>query len=276
MSLTVSPDLIEQAQRGEIDDAAFTRCIATSLPYAWQVITGLISELHASGADLADNQVPPHDEAARGQLLRVMASDAMRGAIERHFGVRLAFQNCHRAAVFRPAAKAAHHELITAAPRSSTSARNWPTADPLPQPSPDTGQAPAMIAGKDTYRGSHAPARMARQSSRQEPRDKSRSAGQLHGIPTTAEPILRVTPPSPPSPAEPARPRPRKPASSERGLAVGPGRGRPVRSALRKVTVAWKRAARSRPWYSSGAASGRAPLRAPWTGMRGSVRVGGC
>ena len=58
MSLTVSPDLIEQAQRGEIDDAAFTRCIATSLPYAWQVITGLISELHASGADLADNQVP--------------------------------------------------------------------------------------------------------------------------------------------------------------------------------------------------------------------------
>jgi hypothetical protein len=31
-----------------------------------------------------------------------MASDAMRAAIERHYGVRLAFQNCHRAAVFRP------------------------------------------------------------------------------------------------------------------------------------------------------------------------------
>ena len=70
MSLTVSPDLIEQARRGEIDDAAFTRCIATSLPYAWQLITGLIGELDASGADLADNQVPPPDEAARGQLLR--------------------------------------------------------------------------------------------------------------------------------------------------------------------------------------------------------------
>jgi hypothetical protein len=40
MSLTVSPGLIEQAQRGEIDDAAFTSCIAISLPYAWQVITG--------------------------------------------------------------------------------------------------------------------------------------------------------------------------------------------------------------------------------------------
>jgi hypothetical protein len=45
----------------------------------------------------------PPDEAARGELLlRMMASDAMRGAVERHFGVRLAFQNCHRVAVFRP------------------------------------------------------------------------------------------------------------------------------------------------------------------------------
>jgi hypothetical protein len=114
MSLTVSPRLIELARHGEVDDAAFTSCIATSLPYAWRVITGLISELHASGADLADNQVPPPDEAARGQLLRVMASDAMRGAIERQYGVRLAFQNCHRAAVFRPAAEAAYREFTTA------------------------------------------------------------------------------------------------------------------------------------------------------------------
>ena len=59
MSLAVSPGLIEHAQRGEIDDAAFTSCIATSLPYAWQVITGLVGELNASGAELADNQVPP-------------------------------------------------------------------------------------------------------------------------------------------------------------------------------------------------------------------------
>jgi hypothetical protein len=114
MSLTVSPRLIEQAQHGEVDDAAFTGCIAASLPYAWQVITGLIGDLQASGADLADNQVPPPDEAARGQLLRVVASDAMRGAVERHFGVRLAFQNCHRVAVFRPAAQAAYQEFITA------------------------------------------------------------------------------------------------------------------------------------------------------------------
>lgn len=55
----------------------------------------------------ADNQVPPPDEEARGQLLRMMASDAMRTAVERRYGVRLAFQNCHRAAVFRPEATAA-------------------------------------------------------------------------------------------------------------------------------------------------------------------------
>lgn len=114
MSLTVSPGLAEQAEHGEIDDAAFTGCIAASLPYAWQVITGLIAQLNAGGADFEDNQVPPPDEAARGQLLRVMASDAMRGAIERHFGVQLAFQNCHRAAVFRPGAQAAYQEFITA------------------------------------------------------------------------------------------------------------------------------------------------------------------
>ncbi len=99
MSLTVSPDLVEQAQRGEVDDAAFVDCVRTSLPYAWQVISGLIGELEAGGAELADNQVPPPDEAARGQL---------------HFGVRLGFQNCHRAAVFRPGAEDAYREFITA------------------------------------------------------------------------------------------------------------------------------------------------------------------
>src|SRR5579864_5815752 len=104
MSLAVPPDLLDRAQHGEVDDAAFLDCVRTSLPYAWDLITGLITDLEAGGGEFADNQVPPPDEAARGQLLRLMASDAMRAAIERHFGVRVAFQNCHRAAVFRPGA----------------------------------------------------------------------------------------------------------------------------------------------------------------------------
>jgi hypothetical protein len=55
MSLTVSPDLLEQARRGEIDDAAFAGCIRTSLPYAWQMISRLIEDLHTSGGEFADN-----------------------------------------------------------------------------------------------------------------------------------------------------------------------------------------------------------------------------
>jgi hypothetical protein len=114
MSLTVSADLLDQAHRGEVDDAAFIDCIRTSLPYAWQVIGGLIAGLHSGTAEFTDNQVPPPDEAARGQLLRLMASDAMRAAIERHFDIKLAFQNCHRAAVFRPGATRARAEFTTA------------------------------------------------------------------------------------------------------------------------------------------------------------------
>jgi hypothetical protein len=115
MSLSVPAELLEQARRGAVDDAAFLDCVRTSLPYAWDVITGLIGDLAAGHGEFADNQVPPPDEQARGQLLRLMASDAMRAAVERHYGVRLAFQNCHRAAAFRPTAVAALAEFTSAA-----------------------------------------------------------------------------------------------------------------------------------------------------------------
>jgi hypothetical protein len=113
MSLTVSTHLLDQAQQGNVDDDAFLDCIRDSLPYAWEVVSGLAERLDASGAQFTDNQVPPPDEPSRGQLLRLMASDAMRGAVERHYGVRLAFQNCHRAAMFRPDATAAYAQFIT-------------------------------------------------------------------------------------------------------------------------------------------------------------------
>jgi hypothetical protein len=113
MSLAVPPDLLEQARDGEVSDDAFLGCVRASLPYAWDLIEGLVKELAADGGEFADNQAPPPDEAARGQLLRLMASDAMRGAVERHYGVRLAFQNCHRAAVFLPSAASAHAEFTS-------------------------------------------------------------------------------------------------------------------------------------------------------------------
>jgi hypothetical protein len=78
---------------------------------------GLADELGAdSGLEFADNQVPPPDEQARGQLLRALASTAIREALERHFGVTLAFQNCHRVAVFPPdaATRAAYTQFSSA------------------------------------------------------------------------------------------------------------------------------------------------------------------
>ena len=101
MSLTVSPSLLEQAQEGEITQSDFLACIRDSLPYAWQLIDGLANRLGQTDASFVDNQVPPPDEKARGQLLRVLSSDAMRNALEKHYGVKLAFQNCHRVALFR-------------------------------------------------------------------------------------------------------------------------------------------------------------------------------
>ena len=109
MSLDVSPALLEKAERGEVDEREFVDCVRTSLPYAWHVISSLIEDLHTSDGEFADNQVPPPSEQARGQLLRAMASDAIRGALQRHFGVRLAFQNCHRVAVFTPSEDTEEH-----------------------------------------------------------------------------------------------------------------------------------------------------------------------
>jgi hypothetical protein len=103
MSLDVSEDLLREAEHGTVDDEDFVRCVRTSLPYAWQVVSEVAGGV--SENDLfADSSVPPPGETERGQLLRAMASDAIRGGLERHFGVRLAFQNCHRVAAFTPGA----------------------------------------------------------------------------------------------------------------------------------------------------------------------------
>lgn len=99
-----------------MDDADFVACIRESLPYAWGVVADLADRVSTGATDYEANEVPPPGEAERGQLLRLVASDAMRAAVERHFGMRLAFQNCHKVALFRPDAEAAYQEFVT--PRS--------------------------------------------------------------------------------------------------------------------------------------------------------------
>lgn len=101
MSLNVSVHLIEQAKVGKVDEKEFVATIRESLPYAWGVVEGL-AERVIRGEEWANHQVPPPSEQARAQLLRMMGGDAIRGAVERHFGIKLAFQNCHNVAVFSP------------------------------------------------------------------------------------------------------------------------------------------------------------------------------
>ena len=100
MSLNVSPDLLTAAERGEVSDDEFVGCVRESLPYAWEVVDKVMTDLRAGRGDFADHEVAPPSEAERGQLLRALASDAIRGGLERHFGAKLAFQNCHRVAAF--------------------------------------------------------------------------------------------------------------------------------------------------------------------------------
>ena len=104
MSLQVPDALLARAEVGDVTDDEFIDCVRESLPYAWAVISGVADELHSSRTEFADHSVPPPSEVERGQLLRALASDAIRGGLERHFGVSLAFQNCHRVAAFSPAA----------------------------------------------------------------------------------------------------------------------------------------------------------------------------
>lgn len=118
MSLDVPPTMIDAAERGEIDDAEFVAVVRDSLPYAWQVIATAVGDLDIRpDAEFAEHAVPPPDEAARGQLLRALASDSIRGALQRHFGVALAFQNCHRLAAFRPTAVGGERHRAFCSPR---------------------------------------------------------------------------------------------------------------------------------------------------------------
>ena len=102
MSLDVPTALLDAAARGDVNDADFVECVRTSLPYAWTVISDVAAR--AGERPFAEHEVPPPSEAEGGQLLRALASDAIRGGLERHFGVKLAFQNCHRVAAFTPSA----------------------------------------------------------------------------------------------------------------------------------------------------------------------------
>jgi hypothetical protein len=116
MSLDVPTALLERAEVGPVDDAAFIDCVRRSLPYAWSVVSLVADRLHSGTDPFVDSSTPPPSEQERGQLLRALASDAIRDALQRHFGVVLAFQNCHRVAAFQPgSAGGRDHRAFTSA-----------------------------------------------------------------------------------------------------------------------------------------------------------------
>jgi hypothetical protein len=117
VSLDVPTALLEKAESGQVPDDEFVDCVRRSLPYAWSVIAQAAADLHRDGGEFADHNVPPPSEAERGQLLRALASDAIRGSLERHFRIRLAFQNCCRVAAFSLCAAGGDHYQAFISPR---------------------------------------------------------------------------------------------------------------------------------------------------------------
>lgn len=100
MSLTVPSHLQERIRSGGAADAAeFVATIKSSLPRAWEIFETLAADVASTGAS-AEHAPKSMDPEQRGQLLRAMASTSIREAIERHFGVRAAFQNCHKTRFF--------------------------------------------------------------------------------------------------------------------------------------------------------------------------------
>jgi hypothetical protein len=113
VSLTVPAALLEKAQRGPVPDDEFVDCIRASLPYAWGMVERLARELETSDATCVQNVEVPPDDASWGEVFRLVGSDAMRGAVERRFGVRMAFQNCCRVGLFRLGATAEYQEFTS-------------------------------------------------------------------------------------------------------------------------------------------------------------------
>lgn len=59
MSLDVSPKLLAEAEQGHIREEDFVDTVRTSLPYAYDLIASLSTQLKGGIAEFTDNQTPP-------------------------------------------------------------------------------------------------------------------------------------------------------------------------------------------------------------------------
>ena len=105
MSLVeVTPRIVKRVQDGEkITQDEFVDVVSRSLPRAWEIVSGLVDQKRETSAgELAQFAPESLDDGTRGELLRMMASNAIRGTVENHFGMTFGFQNCHTLAAFYP------------------------------------------------------------------------------------------------------------------------------------------------------------------------------
>jgi len=93
-------------------DEELLASIGETLPYPWALVCQLPAQLRATGATFVDDQNEPPNRAARRQLLDLAANNEMRAAIERSYGVKLAFRNRRHLALFDPAAVQEYHNFI--------------------------------------------------------------------------------------------------------------------------------------------------------------------
>lgn len=107
MSLVVAPDLLARAEADSLAPSDFIDCIRTSLPLAWAIVSETIQAALGQSTVMIFDDPKRVDDETRGQILRLFASDAMRGAIQAFVreafedpNARIAFQNCHKVGVF--------------------------------------------------------------------------------------------------------------------------------------------------------------------------------
>lgn len=91
MSLDALPHLLAGTGAGAARDEDVVAAVRASLPYAYRLVAGLAGELRSGTAEFADAVAPAATEAERGQLRRALSSEEIRGSLERHFGVVLAY-----------------------------------------------------------------------------------------------------------------------------------------------------------------------------------------
>lgn len=96
MSLNFEKSTVEAVKNGELEvtPEMIVKEVCNSLPEGGETIVSLCKKASKTGKLEVFNP-PSISDNLRGQILRIMASDAIRQSFENKYGINLAFRNCH-------------------------------------------------------------------------------------------------------------------------------------------------------------------------------------